>query len=130
MTPINDVWLSTLDSYGQSLTQCLKVLGFKRPRKVIAELKQYTDYRNPFYIYHPIDGIKPNQKGRKNGFWVRPEGDGRFNREGLKVTTKGFEWLKANMHDIEGFSNRRLPDGSLRPLSIYDAMKEAAAVSI
>lgn len=54
---------------------------------------------NPFFIVKPPKDLSgpqrvPNEEGRLSGYWKLPEGDGRFNKQGLKVCEKGFEWLK------------------------------------
>lgn len=127
LKPISDVWLKTLESRGQSLTQCLKVLCFKNPQKVIKELKKFVSVRNPFYGKHPVYGIQLNAKGRQSGYWKHPEGDGRFNNDGLKICLKGFEWLKENKDELELMTRRRLSDGTQRALSKWERAELAGA---
>jgi len=112
MKPVNDVFVRKLETVGHSLTECLNVLQFPNVGKVRQVLKDHI-YTNPFWrdnsdgVNRSVDMFrKPdktanlNHKGRANGYWKNPEGDGRFNKEGVKVLTKGFEWLKENRLEI------------------------------
>jgi len=112
MKPINDVFVRKLETVGHSITECLRVLEFPNIGKVRSVLKDHI-YVNPFWrdnsdsVNRPADMFRKsdksanlNHKGRASGYWKNPEGDGRFNNEGVKVLTKGFEWLKENRLEI------------------------------
>ncbi|MHC2595523.1 hypothetical protein ACVLVH_001139 [Kluyvera sp. 1366] len=112
MKPVNDVFVRKLETVGHSLTECLNVLEFPNVGKVREVLKDRI-YTNPFWSSYTaptgraVDIFKTtdktanlNHKGRENGYWRNPEGDARFNKEGVKVLTKGFEWLKENRLEI------------------------------
>ncbi|HFI1931060.1 TPA: hypothetical protein ACGPMY_001423 [Yersinia enterocolitica] len=90
--------------HGWTLTDSLKRANVPNPNLVIKLLKSGR-MSNPFYIVKPPKDLSgpqrvPNEKGRLNGYWKLPEGDGRFNKHGLKVCEKGFEWLKENVTEI------------------------------
>lgn len=90
--------------HGWTLTDALKRANVPNPKLVMALFKTHQ-MPNPFYVVKPpkdLSGpqIVPNDKGLRNGYWTTPEGDGRFNRQGLKVREKGFEWLKENAEEL------------------------------
>lgn len=84
--------------HGWTLTDSLKRANVPNPNLVIKLLKSGR-MSNPFFIVKPPKDLSgpqrvPNEEGRLSGYWKLPEGDGRFNKQGLKVCEKGFEWLK------------------------------------
>lgn len=113
LKPIARNWLEKLDNpkQGQTLTECLKNLNFRLGTKLVsakalnAVLKSGC-IANPFYSRkmdgrgQPVFDITSggwmtsfNPKGRENGYYRLQ--DNHYNgQEGLKVLTKGYEWLK------------------------------------
>lgn len=90
--------------HGWTLTDSLKRANVPNPALTIKLLKSGR-MANPFFIVKPPKDLTgpqrvPNEKGRLNGYWKSPEGDGRFNNQGLKVCEKGFEWLKENAAEL------------------------------
>lgn len=90
--PISNVEFDKLRSRGWSITDAIKKSGIPNAVLVNRMLKS-GQMHNPFYKRH-MGAWGANEKGRLNGYWKRPEGDGRFNNDGVKVLEKGFEWLK------------------------------------
>lgn len=106
LKPISAAWVKTLNGHGQSLTQCFEVLGIPNKGLAIRAIKTAT-LRNPFFKktqgFDMSTGRQQTTQdttGQEGGYWKKPIGDGRFNNDGLKVTAKGFEWLKANKAEI------------------------------
>ena len=119
LRPIARNWLEKLDNpkQGQTLTECLKNLDFRLGTKLVsakalnAVLKSGR-IANPFYS-RKIDGrgqsvfdissggwmTSFNPKGLENGYYRLQ--DNHYNgQEGLKVRTKGYEWLKSNKVEL------------------------------
>ncbi|MFJ5356335.1 KilA-N domain-containing protein [Pectobacterium sp. CHL-2024] len=119
LKPIARHWLEKLDNpkQGQTLTECLKNLDFRLGTKQVsakalnAELKSGR-IANPFYS-RKVDGRGQPVFDISSGGWVtsfNPKGlesgyyrlqDNHYNgQEGLKVLTKGYEWLRSNKVDL------------------------------
>ena len=96
--PISNVEFDKLRSRGWSITDAIKKAGIPNAVLVNRMLKSGLMH-NPFYKRHMGSWIA-NKKGRINGYWKAPEGDGRFNNDGVKVLEKGFEWLKEQHPEI------------------------------
>lgn len=119
LKPIARNWLEKLDNpkQGQTLTECLKNLDFRLGTKLVsakalnAVLKSGR-IANPFYSRkldgrgQPVFDISSggwmtsfNPKGLENGYYRLQ--DNHYNgQEGLKVLTKGYEWLKSNKVEL------------------------------
>lgn len=90
--PISNVEFDKLRSHGWAITDAIKKAGIPNAVLVNRMLKS-GQMHNPFYSRH-MGNWCANNKGRLNGYWKKPEGDGRFNNDGVKVLEKGFEWFK------------------------------------
>ncbi|MBC0621623.1 KilA-N domain-containing protein, partial [Escherichia coli] len=119
LKPIARNWLEKLDNpkQGHTLTECLKNLDFRLGTKLVsakalnAVLKSGR-IANPFYSRkldgrgQPVFDISSggwmtsfNPKGLENGYYRLQ--DNHYNgQEGLKVLTKGYEWLKSNKVEL------------------------------
>ncbi len=102
--PISSAEFSKLDSFGWSLTDAMKKAQVANPKLAMKVLK-LGKIHNPFYIIHPPKDLSgyfcvPNSKGKASGYWRSPEGDGRFNRDGVKVLRMGFKWLVDNRTEL------------------------------
>lgn len=104
MEPINTAEFAKLDSFGWSLIDTMKKAQVTNPKLVMKVLKS-GKFRNPFFCRGPLrdlsdSGIRPNVKGKQSGYWKSPEGDGRYNRDGVKALRKGFEWFVENRSEL------------------------------
>lgn len=107
LKPISDIEMDKLRSHGWAITDGIKKAGIPHAVLVNRMLKS-GQFHNPFYVKRPPRDLSEvskgawsaNEKGRINGYWKRPEGDGRFNNDGVKVIEKGFEWFKENHSEI------------------------------
>ncbi|MDR7938618.1 KilA-N domain-containing protein [Enterobacter soli] len=119
LKPIARHWLEKLDNpkQGQTLTECLKNLDFRLGTKQVSAKALNTVLKsgriaNPFYSRkfdgrgQPVFDISSgggmtsfNPKGLENGYYRLQ--DNHYNgQEGLKVLTKGYEWLKSNKVEL------------------------------
>ncbi|MGE5949204.1 KilA-N domain-containing protein [Klebsiella pneumoniae] len=104
MEPISTAEFAKLDSFGWSLTDTMKKAQVTNPKLVMKVLKS-GKFHNPFFCKGPLrdlsdSGIRANVKGKQSGYWKAPEGDGRYNRDGVKALRKGFEWFVENRSEL------------------------------
>lgn len=104
MEPISTAEFAKLDSFGWSLTDTMKKAQVTNPKLVMKVLKS-GKFHNPFFCRGPLrdlsdSGIRPNVKGKQSGYWKTPEGDGRYNHDGVKALRKGFEWFVENHSEL------------------------------
>ncbi|MBC1189140.1 KilA-N domain-containing protein [Kluyvera sp. SCKS090646] len=105
--PISNVEFDKLRSRGWSITDAIKKAGIPNAVLVNRMLKS-GQMHNPFYAKRKPRDLSEvakgawgaNEKGRINGYWKKPEGDGRFNNDGVKVIERGFEWFKEHAPEI------------------------------
>ena len=105
--PISTIEFDKLRSVGWAITDAIKKAGIPNAVLVNRMLKS-GQMHNPFYAKRkPRDlsevakgAWSANEKGRLSGYWKKPEGDGRFNNDGVKVLEKGFEWFKEQHPEI------------------------------
>lgn len=105
--PISTIEFDKLRSVGWAITDAIKKAGIPNAVLVNRMLKS-GQMHNPFYAKRkPRDlsevakgAWSANENGRLSGYWKKPEGDGRFNNDGVKVLEKGFEWFKEQHPEI------------------------------
>lgn len=114
LKPVATHWLEKLDNpaQGQTMSECLKVLGFKNrkggvlPASTMNKVLKSGRIHNPFYrktnginLSTGLPEMAFNKIGMDNAYYRLQ--DSLYNQQaGLKVLTKGFEWLKANKSEL------------------------------